>query len=117
MMTHNQFVEIMTVFGLLGGGVMLFLLLLTVARLWRRRRPTDVNDVYATLTWVFGFYLLGGFLENGRLYHPAPASILFICFFAAFTRVLPPVPTPIRSSVWGAAPAQRALAPDMSGVP
>jgi hypothetical protein len=83
-MAHNQWVEMLTVFGVLG--FMIFFALLLRAG-WRLsvggEALTLTRDVRIMFLAVL-LLLLGRFvLANGGLYHPASATPLFLCLFAS----------------------------------
>jgi hypothetical protein len=78
---HNQYVEVLTVFGVLGLLVVLATLGAAVTRLWRlRRSASGTRWVYlATLLLLTARFTFA----NGGLYHPATATALFLCLFAS----------------------------------
>lgn len=81
-MAHNQFVELITVFGFVGGIltiavlVWMFVRLVRLARRDRSRTLLVVVAAYAT--WV-----INAVFANGALYQPASASLFYVALFAA----------------------------------
>lgn len=90
-MAHNQYVEILTVFGVLGAGLLLFSLFGALFRLVKTQPGSGVSRGLRQLCMLAMALLLGRFLfANGALYHPASATPLFICMFVAGAKLRSP---------------------------
>lgn len=85
-MAHNQFAELFTVFGAIGGGAQIFILIVIWLLLWQRTRlgaPAIVTAIF----FAYILLLLNSLFANGTLYQPASAAIFFFAFFTATTRL------------------------------
>lgn len=81
-MAHNQFAEVITVFGLIGGSALIISLLVVLYRLitlYRSARRTEVQVVLGSYVLL----LINSFFANGTIYQPAAAGILFLAMFLA----------------------------------
>ena len=81
---HNQYAEALSVFGVLGFSLLAAVL---IGVLWglstRGAVLRSAPGLRLSLRWAV-VLLLGRFIfANGGLYHPATASVLFICMFAS----------------------------------
>lgn len=86
LMSHNQFVEILTVWGLVGVVAFAAIFWTTALRLRRSPSPSEDSESRRTrLIFFVAFLLLMGryMFANGSLYHPASATPLFLCLVAA----------------------------------
>lgn len=81
-MAHNQFVECLSVFGVLGGGVQLVILVVIAVRLYRRYVRTH-ERVVLIAQLAYGLFLANSVFANGTVYQPASASIFFLSLFIA----------------------------------
>jgi hypothetical protein len=80
-MAHNQYAELVTVFGILGGGFMVWVLVAIGVRLKRRARaPGDIPTVVLASYTVL---LVNSLFANGTVYQPASASILCLAAYVA----------------------------------
>jgi hypothetical protein len=80
-MAHNQYAELATVFGAVGGSVMVVVLILIAVRLkMRARRAGDLATVVLASYLVF---LVNSLFANGTAYQPSSASILCLAAYAA----------------------------------
>lgn len=84
-MSHNQFVEILTVFGVVGFVAYLAAWTLVVYRLNSAAfSPRSPDKRFARIYLVAMLVILGRFFfANGALYHPASATALHLCVMAA----------------------------------
>lgn len=81
-MAHNQFAEIVTVFGFVGGSILTVILFRILFGLVRRSRGYG-RDVFGPLTVAYLIFLLNSVFANGTLYQPASASFFYLAMFAA----------------------------------
>lgn len=82
-MAHNQFAELVTVFGIVGAALCLTVLITTWGRLWaqaRRGSPTHSAALVA-----FALLMLNSLFANGTVYQPASASVFYAAMFIAFS--------------------------------
>ena len=86
-MAHNQYAELITVFGFLGGGVAIWVMI-SIGFALRRKTLGSNSIVYRALLFSYCLFLLNSAFANGTLYQPASASIFYIVFFAASSTVL-----------------------------
>ena len=83
-MSHNQWVEMLTVFGIVGSAFLVAVVLRAVWRLSIRKIDIDLPPEMRVMFLMTLLLLLGRFvLANGGLYHPASVTPLFLCLFAA----------------------------------
>ncbi|MDP3950824.1 hypothetical protein [Microbacterium sp.] len=80
-MAHNQFAELGTVFGAVGGGIMIWLTLTLWMRL--RRRSRGPGDIPSVVLASYSILLVNSVFANGTLYQPASASILCLAAYVA----------------------------------
>jgi O-antigen ligase len=97
-MSHNQFAEMFTVFGAVGGGAQLVILTLIGYLLWRRLRSSR-EPILLAIFFAYILFLLNSVFANGTLYQPASASILFIAMFAATSSLFDEKLAPGQSSL------------------
>lgn len=86
LMSHNQFVEILTVWGVVGVVAFGAVFWSTARRLGRSPYATESPESRRVrLIFFVAFVLLMGryMFANGSLYHPASATPLFLCMVAA----------------------------------
>ena len=86
-MAHNQLIESMAVFGLIGGTIQWAILLLAALLLvwaWRATR----HQVYAVVGAAFLLLLGNGLQANGMLYQPSGASLIYLSLFVALSTKL-----------------------------
>ena len=82
---HNQYVEFFTVFGLIGGMVLLAVALGTVFKLRGLYRTTGLQ-LYSTVLIAYLFLLGNAIFANGRLYQPATVSVFYLALFVAVSK-------------------------------
>lgn len=85
-MAHNQFAEILTVFGPLVGGLAI-LILLRVGYLLARRAKLTAAPVLIAVFLAYVVLMVNSLFANGTLYQPSSASIFYIALFAATTAI------------------------------
>jgi len=103
-MAHNQFAELLTVFGPVGAFAMLVSLFVTWRGLSRLSVPND--SLPSLLRAAFWVVMLNAVLANGVFYQPASATLLYFLFFVgAWTTHRSPGEPPIQGG-----PGQRRLA-------
>lgn len=90
-MAHNQFVEIFTMFGPLGGGILGFVLIRVGMLLVQRVRATG-SKVLTTVSLAYAVLMINSLFANGTLYQPSSASVFYIAIFAATTTIFRPDP-------------------------
>jgi hypothetical protein len=81
-MAHNQFAEAITVFGFLGGGLLIAAMLLILYRLLQLYRIRPVVEAQLII-WTYILFLFNSIFANGTLYQPAGASIFYLGMFLA----------------------------------
>ncbi|TFD29189.1 hypothetical protein E3T27_00190 [Cryobacterium lyxosi] len=81
-MAHNQFAEIVTVFGILGAVLAFGMLLIVLIRLHRLYKATR-SDVIGAVSVAFLLLLANSFFANGTFYQPSAASVLFLAIFVS----------------------------------
>ena len=95
---HNQYVELLTVFGAVAVVVILPIVVLTLVRLIRLRLKTG-NDIYEIVAIAYLMLLVSALFANGKFYQPTSASVLFLAMFASTSTVLGGVHPTISSRV------------------
>lgn len=90
-MAHNQFAEAITVFGIIGGGVQIIILLRIGFLLFRRAKVSGAPALTAVF-FAYVILMVNSLFANGTLYQPSSASIFYIAFFAATTTIFSTVP-------------------------
>lgn len=86
-MAHNQYAEAISVFGFIGGSVLIvviFRIQFSLVRRWRE----SLSPVFGPLAVGFSIFMLNSLFANGTLYQPAAASFFFLAMFAASSVVL-----------------------------
>lgn len=87
-MAHNQLIESITVFGLLGGLLQWGFLALVLVALLRRWRGTG-DRIFGALALAHLVFLVNSIFANGTLYNPMSGAIVWLVSFAALsTRIL-----------------------------
>ena len=87
---HNQYGELLTVFGPIGASLAIGVLLLACAALWNRFKSMK-DDVFLVCLLAMLVQMLGAVFANGRFYHPASASVLYLGLFVASSARLGPL--------------------------
>lgn len=83
-MAHNQFAEILTMFGPLVGGLAI-LILLRVGYLLAQRAKLTAAPVLFAVFLAYVLLMVNSLFANGTLYQPASASFFYLAFFTATT--------------------------------
>ncbi|WP_330476579.1 hypothetical protein [Terrabacter sp. C0L_2] len=86
-MAHNQFAELITVFGFILGGAAILGMLATFGRLWKVARNTPCPEqrrVYQLTIAAYSIFLANSLFANGTLYQPFSASIFYFALFVAW---------------------------------
>ena len=81
-MAHNQFAELVTVFGFLAG-VFLILVLIGLQVVLLRRARREEGRLAGAVAAAFGLFMVNSMFANGTVYQPASASIFFLGMFVA----------------------------------
>ena len=98
---HNQYAELVTIFGPVGGAMLILMVITIVVRLWRAFHSRKLRIYFSFLVIMFVWMLIGLF-GGGSFFQPAMASILWISIFCAFTKVsLEPRGNPIQHASEG----------------
>ncbi|TFC70739.1 hypothetical protein E3O45_15605 [Cryobacterium sp. TMS1-20-1] len=84
-MAHNQFAELVTVFGFLGGGVLIVVMLSIMFRLWSKARA-DGTVLFYGVAATYAVFLFNSLFANGTVYQPSGASIFFLCMYLAYAK-------------------------------
>lgn len=79
-MAHNQYGEIFTVFGLLGGLILTGLLALCGLATWRQSHHSG-DPLFTTAALCWGMLALNSLTANGTLYQPAAGIIVYLLMF------------------------------------
>lgn len=79
---HNQYGEILTVFGPVGAILLISVLVGAGQRLWRRFRASD-DEVYLMTLLALGVVAVSSTFANGGFYHPASSSLIYLALFTA----------------------------------
>lgn len=85
-MAHNQFAEIVTVFGILPGLALLGCLLAIMSKLMAAAIKHR-DRISGVVGLSFSALLLNSLFANGTIYQPASASILLLAMYTASTRL------------------------------
>jgi O-antigen ligase len=80
-MSHNQYTELVTVFGPFGGGLMIAVMIAVLVRL--KRRAQSPMDIPSVVMASFSIFLLNSLFANGTVYQPASGSILCLAAYVA----------------------------------
>lgn len=102
-MAHNQFAELFTVFGAIGGGVQIFILVVIWLLLWQRIQ-SGASPIVTTVFFAYILLLLNSLFANGTLYQPASAAIFFFALFAATSTIFD---VPVDFVLGASPPAQK----------
>jgi len=81
-MAHNQYVEVFSVFGIVGAALIFGAMLTMLVRLVRLHRRIR-SDVTSAVLWAYVLILVNSVTANGTLYQPAAASILYLGMYCA----------------------------------
>ena len=81
-MAHNQFAELMTVFGIVGGSVAIVIMISVAFKLARKSRQPE-SEIHRVLLGAYGLLVFNSLFANGTVYQPASASIFYFAMFAA----------------------------------
>jgi hypothetical protein len=81
-MAHNQFAELLTVFGPVGAVVAVASLCLVGSALLRT--PNAEPDLRKAGQVLFTLVLVNAVFANGTFYQPTAACLLYLCFFLAY---------------------------------
>lgn len=81
-MAHNQFAELLTVFGVIGGGLLIASLVVVLVRLIGLRKTMASPAINLVLV-AYVILLLNSLFANGTVYQPASASIFYLALFVA----------------------------------
>jgi hypothetical protein len=81
-MAHNQYAELLTVFGVMGGCIALACLGIVAHRL-RVLYLLSRNDIVLAVGASLGLLLMNSLFANGTFYQPSSASLLFLAMFVS----------------------------------
>ena len=85
-MAHNQYAELISVFGFVGGVVLIFVMIRIQYQLIKRSKSTASGPL-SPIAVAFFIFSLNSFFANGTLYQPASASIFYLAMFAASSSI------------------------------
>lgn len=80
-MAHNQYAELMTVFGLVGGLLLILFMAYTGFNLVKRSEESPLAEATA---WSYAIFLVNGLFANGTVYQPVSGAFFFLAIFVAF---------------------------------
>lgn len=81
-MAHNQFAELLTVFGAIGASLACGALAVVGYRLYRLYKATK-SDVVSAVGFSLLVLLVNSLFANGTFYQPAASSIIFLAMFVS----------------------------------
>jgi type IV secretory pathway VirB2 component (pilin) len=81
-MAHNQFAELLTVFGPIAGGILIVVIIAVGFGLWRAYKRTG-HQIYLIVFIAFVLLMVNSIFANGTVYQPASASIFYLSMFVA----------------------------------
>lgn len=84
-MTHNQFAEFYSVFGLIGGTLATLVVATIGVRLVRNWRIGQ-DPMSGSILAAFALWVANSFFANGTAYQPVTASVLFLAMYVAALR-------------------------------
>lgn len=88
-MAHNQFAELLTVSGPLAGTIQLVILGAIGVILAKRMRSVN-SPVVSAVFFAYLILMVNSFFANGSVYQPSSATIFYIAFFVASSRIFAP---------------------------
>ncbi len=80
---HNQYVELLTIFGPFLAAVLIGTTLRIAVRLWHNYQQTR-DKLYRTFLLVMIFFMFGALFGGGTYFQPVAASMLWTSMFVAF---------------------------------